>query len=194
MLARYRHLIFGGLIVAIVAGMTVLVTSRPPPVTISIVPPALTATPGLLKIYVTGAVAAPNVVHSLPHGSRADDAIRAAGGLLQNADASLVNLAQPLADGQQLHVPAYGEGQVVGQSGVTSLAGQPEGAPPIPIAINRATLEDLKRLPDIRSDVAQAILDYRAARGPFRSMEDLDNVPGIGPKTLEKWQGWISFD
>jgi competence protein ComEA len=194
MLERYRHLIFGGFIVAIVIGMAVLVTSRPPPVTISIVPPAVSATPGLLKIYVTGAVGSPNVVHSLPPGSRAEDAIRAAGGLLSNADGSLVNLAQPLVDGQQLHFPVYGEGQVGGQSSVTALGGQPEGASPVPIAINRATLEDLKRLPDIRSDVAQAILDYRAQRGPFLSMEDLDNVPGIGPKTLEKWQGWISFD
>jgi competence protein ComEA len=93
-----------------------------------------------------------------------------------------VNLAAPLADGEQVLVPARGAGAAGGVSG-SAAAG--------PVDLNTATLEQLDALPGIGPTTAQKILDYRAAHGPFRSVAELDAVPGIGQGRIEQLKGLV---
>jgi competence protein ComEA len=128
-----------------------------------------------LLVHVVGAVRTPGL-YRLEEGSRIDDAIEAAGGPKPRAALDLVNLASPVADGQQVVVPVRGRGEpVAGSTG--TVAGER-------VHLNTATLEDLDALPGIGPVTAQKILDYRAERGAFSSVEELDAVPGIGPARL----------
>jgi len=125
-------------------------------------------------VDVTGAVRRPGL-YRLPEGSRVADALERAGGPTRKAFLEAVNLAAPLADGQQVLVPrkaAMGGPAPVGATG--------------PVSLSAATLEQLDTLPGVGPVTAQKILDYRAAHGAFRSVEELDAVPGIGPATVEE--------
>ncbi len=128
-----------------------------------------------VTVDVTGAVRRPGL-YRLPDGSRVADALERAGGPTRKAFLEAVNLAAPLADGQQVLVPRK-----------TAMAG---GAAPAkttgPVSLSAATLEQLDTLPGVGPVTAQKILDYQAAHGPFRSVEELDAVPGIGPATVEE--------
>lgn len=115
--ARYRLLIYSALALAIVSGVVALLANRPKPASITIIPPEPTAipsatplpsatpTPGPYMVYITGAVETPNVLVTLEYGSRVIDALQAAGGSRADANLDAVNLAQVLADGDQIHVP-----------------------------------------------------------------------------------------
>lgn len=134
----------------------------------------------MLVVHVVGAVRKPGL-YRLPEGSRIDDAIRRAGGPRPKAELALVNLASPVADGQQVVVPARG-----GAPGAGAVSAAP-GAGPLPgekVHLNSATLEQLDTLPGIGPITAQKILDYRTANGAFGSIDELDAVPGIGPARL----------
>ncbi len=135
----------------------------------------------LVLVHVAGAVRRPGL-YRLPADSRIDDAIRAAGGPKPRAALALVNLAAPVADGQQVLVP----GQQ--RSGSSSAQGSVGGvtAPPTQVHLNSATLEDLDGLPGVGPVTAQRILDYRAQHGAFASIDELDAVPGIGPTRLDQ--------
>ncbi len=178
------------LIAAIIVGGVVVVSNRPQPVQIEIHPPPPSATPaptstsGPIVVYVTGAVAQRDSLHTLPPGSRVDDAIEAAGGLNPDADTTLVNLAAILRDGDQIYIPVREEPEVV-------LATPQGGAV---VYINAATLEELETLPGVGTILAQAILDYREANGDFEGFEDLDQVDGIGPGLIEQWQSLVVFE
>ena len=173
-----------------IAVVLLLLATRPEPVRITILPSAPTATAGPtptaapITVYVTGAVAQPETLLSLPAGSRIQDALDAVGGTLPDADLSRVNLAARLRDGDQIHVPALAE---------------PEPALPTAqdgglVNVNAATLEALQTLPGIGPVTAQAILDYRDANGPFADLPALDNVAGIGPATLEEIAPFVVFE
>ena len=130
-------------------------------------------------VHVVGAVASPGL-YRLDEGSRIDDAIRKAGGATPRAALDLVNLASPVADGQQVLVPRKGEAAAGGSgSGAPAAAGQR-------VHLNSATLEQLDSLPGVGPVTAQGILDYRTEHGAFQSVEELDAVPGIGPARLER--------
>jgi len=135
-----------------------------------------TATPGLLTVYVSGAVATPGV-YTLPEGSRVEAAVSAAGGMLPGAETNNINLAMLVVDGQQVNVPG-----IVDTSHVN--AGR--------VNINTATLDELDNLPGIGPTAAQAILDYRLEHGPFQVIQEIQNVPGIGPATFAVIQNYIS--
>ncbi len=135
-----------------------------------------TATPGLVTVYVSGAVATPGV-YTLPVGSRVEAAVHAAGGLLPGAEANNINLAMVIADGQQIVVP-----------GITDTGHVNAGR----VNINTATLAELDTLPGIGPTTAQAILDYRLQHGPFLVVQQIQNVSGIGPATFAVIQDYIS--
>jgi competence protein ComEA len=128
-------------------------------------------------VHVVGAVRAPGL-YELPEESRVDDAIREAGGAKPKAALELVNLAAPVADGQQVVVPLRGE------LAAAPAAGSPASSAGGKVHLNSATLEDLDSLPGIGPVTAQKILDYRTANGAFQSVDELDAVPGIGPARL----------
>jgi competence protein ComEA len=140
------------------------------------------ATPVRLVVHVVGAVRHAGL-YRLPEGARVADAVRLAGGPTQRADVALVNLAAPVADGQQVIVPARvapgaAGGAVPGVAAKVSLAS--------------ATIDDLDALPGIGPVTAQKIVDWRQSHGSFRSVDDLDAVPGIGPARVEQLRDLVT--
>lgn len=135
-----------------------------------------TAASGEVVVHVAGAVSAPGV-YTLPADSRVDDAVRAAGATA-DADLSQLNLAQKLADGQKITVPAAGETPAPVDNAAPSDSSQ-SGAL---ININTATQEELETLPSIGEVRAQAIIAYREEHGGFRTTDELMEVSGIGEK------------
>jgi competence protein ComEA len=125
---------------------------------------------GTLFVQVVGAVVNPGV-YELPPDSRVMDAVALAGGLTDKADPASVNLARVVQDGEQL---------VVGTSGGPSS----RAAVPNKININNATVTDFDDLPRIGETLAERIVAFRDANGPFSSIEGLLEVPGIGDLTL----------
>jgi competence protein ComEA len=135
-----------------------------------------------LVVDVAGEVRRPGLVH-LPAGARVADALTAAGGVTAKADGALVNLAAPLADGEQVVVPARGS------AGAGASVGP--GSQSAPVDLNTATPEQLDVLPGIGPATAAKIVAFRQAHGPFRSVEELDAVPGIGPARIEQLKGLV---
>jgi competence protein ComEA len=136
-----------------------------------------------LVVDVAGAVRRPGL-HELAPGTRIADAVAAAGGATAKADITSVNLAAPIADGEQIVVPARGSGAAGASSGAAP-------SPTAPLDLNSASLEQLDALPGIGPTTAQKILDYRQAHGSFHSLADLDAVPGIGQGRLEQLKGLV---
>lgn len=133
-----------------------------------------------LVVDVAGAVARPGLYH-LAAGTRIADAVAAAGGLSGKADATLVNLAAPLADGEQVLVPVRGAAAVAGDA----------ASPTAPVDLNTASADQLDGLPGIGPATAQKIITYRQAHGPFRAIDELEGVPGIGPSKLAQLKGLV---
>ena len=137
-------------------------------------------------VHVVGQVYRPGL-YSLPEESRVDDAIKRAGGPKPRAALALVNLAAPVADGQQVVVPSTREAaQALAGGAVAGGAGNR-------VHLNSATLDQLDELPGIGPVTAQKILDYRSEHGAFGSVEELDAVPGIGPATLDELRDLVDL-
>lgn len=136
-------------------------------------------------VHVAGAVDAPGVVE-LPGGSRVVDAVRAAGGLRPDADPDRLNLAAVIDDGHRIVVPVKGE-PVPEELPLTGGGSGPDGATGVDavVDLNAATAEQLETLPGVGPATAAAILAHRDANGPFRSVESLIDVRGIGEAKLE---------
>jgi competence protein ComEA len=146
---------------------------------------AESAAPRMVVVHVVGAVRQPGL-YTLAEGSRIDDALAKAGGPRPKAALELVNLAAPVADGQQVVVPAK-TSAAAPAAGAAGAAGSGAGAQHAgPIHLNTATLEELDALPGVGPVTAQKIIDYRATKGAFSSVDELDAVPGIGPARLEQ--------
>ncbi|HVL31097.1 MAG TPA: helix-hairpin-helix domain-containing protein [Solirubrobacteraceae bacterium] len=142
---------------------------------------------GRVTVHVAGAVRRPGV-YRLVAGARVDDALRHAGGARPRADLDALNLAAKVEDGRQVLVPVRGArataasppaGAAAAASGSGSAAAAAQ-----PVNLNTATLEQLDALDGIGPGIAQRILDYREQHGGFRRVEELAEVPGIGPKRL----------
>jgi competence protein ComEA len=191
MLIRYRRIaILGATLSLAVGGVVGYFTPHPAPDAPIIVStplpspaPSPIPTPAPIRIYVSGAVHQP-AVYELPLGSIVLDALDAAGGPAPDADLDRINLALELCDQQQVHVPRQGETDAPPPiSGGEQQDGEP--APGRPININTATTAELEALPRIGPVTAQDIVEYREANGPFETIEEIQNVPGIGPATFE---------
>ncbi len=179
----------------IAAGIGLFAFRWRPVESIRIEPSLPTQTPGPIRVYVNGAVVRPEV-YTLPPNTIIRDALLAAGGTTGEADLNFINLAQPLQDGQQIYVPRVGEtisqpSQTTSSSSSSTLSNNAPGAI---VNINTATLADLDTLPGIGPAIAQRIIDYREANGPFTAIEDIMNVSGIGPATFDKIKDLITVN
>jgi competence protein ComEA len=139
--------------------------------------------PSVIIVDVTGRVRRPGVYRFQP-GDRVIDAIRRAGGPREGADLTALNLAAPLTDGTQILVPK--EGEAVAASGSSAGSATGSGSAIGPININTATEPELETLSGVGPVTAAAIIQYRTDHGPFASVDDLLDVSGIGPVTLEE--------
>lgn len=142
------------------------------------------AAPAQFVVDVVGAVRRPGL-YRVPHGARVADAVARAGGVTPKAQLDIVNLAAPIADGEQIVVPRRGAAEAAGGA-----AGP--GATSGPVHLSTATAEQLDSLPGIGPVTAQKILAYRQQHGAFGSVEELDAVPGIGPARLEQLKGLVA--
>lgn len=124
-------------------------------------------------VHVSGAVADPGLYRLTP-GSRVFDAVAAAGGLQDDADAEAVNLARVVDDGEQVRVPRQGE--TTPAAAGTAADGR--------IDLNTADAATLEQLPRVGPAIAQRIMDWRESNGRFASVDELMAVPGIGEKML----------
>jgi len=192
-LERYRVILFLALIAFAIAGVILIQVLQPRPEPIHLTTltpsptPAATPTPRPLRVYVSGAVHRPDV-YILAPDSIVKDALLAAGGATDEADLDRINLALPVADGQHIYVPRLGE------------ENPPVPSPSVPspsdgrININTADSAALEALPGIGPVIAQRIIDYRLANGPFTQIEEIMDVSGIGSVTFEKIKDLITTE
>ena len=130
---------------------------------------------GDVVVHVAGAVAEPGV-YRMPAGSRVADAVERAGGPTGRAQPDALNLAARLADGQQVVVPSRDAG---------GTAASATGAEDGPISLGSADQADLETIDGIGPVIAADIIEFRDERGGIASIEELDEIPGIGPATIE---------
>lgn len=213
----------GAIALAIIAALAVLITvftvvrDRPSPVTSAKLPPVERVSPTGPKASTTPGPDRPVVVSvvglvhnaglvTLAPGARIADALQAAGGPVEGADTVGLNMARPLADGEQIVVgmaPAPGKPTVLGSSvgagspaaqsppGVPATSGKPKSAPGEVVDLNTATVEQLDGLPGVGPVTAAAIVAWRQAHGRFTSVDQLAEVDGIGQARLDKLRSLV---
>jgi competence protein ComEA len=171
--------------------------------------PSPAALPSQVAVYVCGAVRKSGVYRLRPD-ARVVDAIAAAGGMAADADPEAINLAQPLADGMKVDVPKKGDPRFVDASAsdvvdsssasaqrTTSRHHHPGRAGSHKLQagqsldVNTATESELTQLPGVGPSLARRIVEYREANGPFTSVDDLQNVSGIGPSKFAKLEAYV---
>ena len=163
-------------VLVVVVGANFMRSLNPPPEPLPVAEtsesPSAEPLENTVMVHVVGAVALPGVV-TVPETSRVQDALALAGGAREDADLRSVNLARTVFDGEQIVVPRLGDplDSFGGGSGLLSLS--------------QADQASLETLPRIGPATAERIIAWREANGPFRSVEDLLAISGIGPATLE---------
>ncbi|HEM2771951.1 TPA: helix-hairpin-helix domain-containing protein [Streptococcus suis] len=149
--------------------------------------------PSQLVVDVKGAVAKPGL-YTLEADARVNDAVKAAGGLTSQADPKSINLAQKLSDEAVVYVASKDENISVVASTTTSSAMSQEEKNTILVNLNTATEADLQTISGIGAKRATDIIAYREANGGFKSVDDLNNVSGIGDKTMESIRPYVTVD
>ncbi len=172
-----------GILIGLIAGAVILLIARQP----SGQPIRLEPKPSLAPyvVHVDGAVIHPGV-YSLAPGSRVQQAIDGAGGYAPDAQTTSINLAAVIEDGQKIYVPKQGE--VLPQAPASS------GGSGSLIDINTAAMDMLVSLPGIGEDRARAIIAYRDANGGFKTIEELQNIEGIGQATYDKLKDLVTVN
>jgi competence protein ComEA len=183
-----RGIAFGVVCGFLGVGLLLLATNQPRGEPIQLSPPP---TPAPIIVHVTGAVINPGV-YSLPSGSRVKDAIEKSGGLLNDADTTLINLAMLVEDGMQVWVPFQLEEVMDFDNPAVLEYESPPGQPVDKININTATQIELESLSGIGPVIAKAVIQYRLENGPFKEIEEIQEVSGIGPVTFEKIKPFIT--
>ncbi|MBC7518838.1 MAG: helix-hairpin-helix domain-containing protein [Microbacteriaceae bacterium] len=145
------------------------------------------ASPDSAQIYVhlVGAVNRPGL-YQLRAGSRAIDAVAAAGGFAADADQAPLNLARLLSDGEQIVVTVIGQSTPAQHSDVNASA-------EAKVNLNTADAAALDTLPGVGPATAKDILDWRKKNGRFSSLEDLLSVGGIGEKTFAQLKDRVTL-
>lgn len=175
----WQSIVIGVLVGFLLAGAIFFVAKRPEQKELQLIPPTQISS---ITIDVGGQVTNPGV-YQLPAGSRVNDALLAAKGLLSEADTSEINLAAFLHDGDKIYVPSLSrDTTALSNSNETSM-----------VDVNLATLEELDSLPGIGPQKAQAIIDYRESYGPFKQVEDLLYVSGIGQSIIDQIRDRVIF-
>ena len=207
------HRLVIGLVTTIVASVGVWLLVRPSaPLVESVVPHAsgvgivaplsTLPTPLTVRIHVAGAVVHPGV-YTMSSSSRVVDAVAAAGGATSHADLERINLAQTIVDTEQVFVPSRSSRttkitvaprlrpsrttlpvSLPTTPGALPIIGVPSTTLTPLINLNSATSDQLDTLPGVGPSTAKAIISYRNRKGPFGKVEDLLNVPGIGPSKV----------
>jgi competence protein ComEA len=194
-------LLLGGILGAIVTLLVMGLLRQVQPAPLLILPPPTavpTPTPGPIRVYINGEVQNP-AVYTLPPGSITADLVEAAGGFTPFAQQQLVNLAQPLQNGLQLYVPHRDETTQLVQTNPANPSNPTNITNPTnPVAnstlinINTADSALLETLPGIGPSTAAKIIEHRTAHGPFASIENLQDVSGIGPAKFAQVQALIT--
>lgn len=149
--------------------------------------PSPSTSPAAVIVHVAGWVRSPGV-YELHEGDRVVDAIDEAGGPRRGAELGTLNLAALLSDGQQVLVARTADpatASTPGEDAAVPAAGQL-------INVNTATAADLEVLPGIGEVLAGTIVAYRDEHGPFSSVDQLEDVSGIGPVTLEELRDLVT--
>jgi competence protein ComEA len=189
----WRLITFGVLMGLFAAGAILLIAKPkygtpiqllPAPTLTKTSPPKATETRKLLQIQIGGQVATPGI-YQLPKDTRLEDLIALAGGLTPLADTVRINFAAILSDGDYFYIPTADE--EIPETAANSILNLNNRSLEIgfPINLNTAAQEELEALPGIGPTKAKAIIAYRETNGAFTSVDELLNVDGIGPATLE---------
>lgn len=144
----------------------------------------------MIYVDIKGAVKVPGI-YQLKNQQRIWDALALAGGVSEEADTAQVNYAQKVKDQMIIYVPKKGE------SVAQSLETLQESAPAQQnqeekINLNTATEAELQTISGIGAKKAQEIIRFRDEQGPFKTVEELKNVPGIGEKTVERLKDMLT--
>lgn len=140
--------------------------------------------PAEIIVDISGAVKC-DTVATLSNGARVEDAIKAAGGVTEDADLSGINRAAVLTDGEKIYIPS--EGEVKKDTSYSVDTSADDGL----ININEASSEELQMLSGVGPVTAEKIIAYRTTYGKFSKVEDLQEVNGIGAKTFEQIRPYI---
>lgn len=182
---RDLWLLVGAIAALVLGGLAFWSRGRPamvaPPATSAATP---VASAGTVLVHVAGAVARPGL-YEISGDARVADAIDAAGGPRRKADLDAVNLAQPLTDSMKIEVPLRGTPAVAEASPGSDAAGM--------VSLNAADQATLETIPGIGPVKATAILEYRENVGSFASVDELLEVTGIGPATLEAIRPYVTL-
>jgi len=176
---RNKFYLGSALVISILAGGALIYINRgetsAPAMVLASPGPPVKERDNQIVVDVEGAVVKPGL-YRLKSGSRVEDALQLAGGLLSDADLRGINRAATLKDGTKLYVPRQGE----------SFSGQAAGPEPGKLNINQATMDELDRLSGIGPVTAQRIIDYRKKNGPFNSIEELQEKKLVKPSVFQQ--------
>ena len=151
-----------------------------------------------IMVHITGEIKEPGIIE-LPSEARIADAIEAAGGVTEEADLDEVNLAFVLSDGQKVYIPNKSEKEISGEKVyITAGSGnnvivedKVEGGKKQKVNINEAKQEDFEQLPGIGPSIAKKIVEYREQNGKFTSIDELQEVKGIGEAKFENIKEYV---